>query len=294
MYVIIGATGNTGKEIAHALLAAGKKVRVIGRDADKLKAFTEKGAEAAVGSADDAAFLTKAFAGATAVYGMLPPNLQAEDMRAHQNKTAKAITEAVQKAGVKYFVTLSSVGAHLAKDAGVVQGLYDFEQMLNKLSGVNVLHLRPTYFMENLFWQIGTVKQMNIVGTPINGDMKFPMIATKDIAVVATDRLIKLDFTGHSHQYLLGSRDVSYREVTTILGKAIGKEALPYVQFPYEDARGAMVGMGMSPSVADAFIVFQKSLNAGNIAEDAKRDAKSTTPTTIEEFAKTWAYAYNA
>lgn len=293
MYVITGATGNTGKEIAEALLAADKKVRVIGRSADKLKSLAGKGAEAAVGSLDDAAFVTKAFTGATAVYAMIPPDLQTPDMRAYQNRIGETITNAVRGAGVKHIVALSSVGAHLPKDAGVVQGLYDFEQMLNKLDGTNVLHLRPTYFMENLFWQIGTVKQMNIFGSPIKGDTRFPIVATKDIAVIATKRLVKLDFSGKSVQYILGARDVTYNELAQVLGKAIGKEA-PYVQFPYDDARNAMIGMGMSAGVADAFIEFQKSMNDGKITSDAKRDVNSTTTTTIEEFAQIWAGAYRA
>ncbi len=294
MVVITGATGNTGNEIARRLMAAGMPVRVIGRDRQKLKSLTDRGAEAAVGSLDDAGFLAQAFANAVAVYAMIPPNLQAADGRGHQNTIGRAMTEALQQSGVPHVVSLSSVGAHLPKDSGVVQGLYDFEQMLNEMNGLHVMHLRPTYFMENLFWQIGTVKQMKIMGSPIRGDLTFPMIATKDIAAYAAERLIKLDFSGYSHQNLLGPRDVTYQEVAGILGRAIGMDSLSYVQFPYEEARPAMIGMGMSPSIAEAFIVFQRALNDGRIMEDAHRDEKSSTATSIEEFAHTWAAVYNA
>ena len=63
MYVITGATGNTGRAVAEILLAAGKPVRVIGRSEDKLKALADKGAETAVGSLEDEGFLVEAFNG---------------------------------------------------------------------------------------------------------------------------------------------------------------------------------------------------------------------------------------
>ena len=48
MYVVTGASGNTGKIIARTLLDAGKDVRVIGRDAENLKELTSQGAAAAI------------------------------------------------------------------------------------------------------------------------------------------------------------------------------------------------------------------------------------------------------
>jgi uncharacterized protein YbjT (DUF2867 family) len=293
MYVITGATGNTGREIAQALIAAGKKVKVIGRSADKLKMFTGQGAEAAVGSLDDAAFLTKTFTGATAVYAMIPPNLQAENMRAYQNKIADALVAAVKNANVKYVVTLSSLGAHLTEKAGVVQGLHDMEQKFNELNGVNVLHLRPTYFMENTLGSIGMIKNMGINGSPIKADLKFPIVAAKDIAQKAFERLSKLNFSGKSVQYILGPRDVTYGEITRILGMEIGKPDLKYIEFPYADAEKAFIGFGFSPSVAGAFIEFQKSMNEGLIVEKNIRNADTTTPTTLEEFSKIFAALYN-
>jgi len=42
MYVILGATGNTGSIIANFLLSAGKKVRVVGRDSGRLQRFGQR------------------------------------------------------------------------------------------------------------------------------------------------------------------------------------------------------------------------------------------------------------
>ncbi len=292
MYVITGATGNTGKEIAAALLAAGQEVTVIGRSAERLQPLVAKGAKPAIGSLDDANFLAKTFQGAKAVYALIPPNYAAENFRAYQNRIADALVSAVKQAGVKYVVALSSVGAHLTEKAGVVQGLYDMEQKFNQLKDVHVLYLRPTYFMENLLGQIGTIKQMGIMGSPLKPDLKFPIIATKDIAAVGAKRLLALDFTGKSVQYILGARDVTNNEIATVFGKAIGKPDLKYVQFSYADAKNAMVGMGLSASAAEAMVEFMQSMNEGRALSDVRRTPENTTPTTLEAFAKIFASIY--
>src|ERR1700719_3217415 len=110
MIVITGATGNTGRPAVEALLASGEKVRVIGRDAKKLEPFTQKGAEAFVGNAEDAQQMSKAFLGATAVY-LLIPQADHEDFRAYQDAVSDAYWKAVSGARVPYAVTLSSLGA---------------------------------------------------------------------------------------------------------------------------------------------------------------------------------------
>jgi uncharacterized protein YbjT (DUF2867 family) len=110
MYVVTGATGNTGKLIAQALLSKGKKVRIIGRDKVRLQSLVEKGAEVFIGSLGDSAAMTKAFSGAKAVYAMIPPNLSALDNRAYQNTVGDALAKAITAARVSYVVNLSSVG----------------------------------------------------------------------------------------------------------------------------------------------------------------------------------------
>src|ERR1700745_3143370 len=79
MYVILGASGNTGSIITDSLLSKGQKVRVMGRDSGRLQRFWRQGAEAFTANVSDAAALTKAFSGARAGYLMLPPTTSRED-----------------------------------------------------------------------------------------------------------------------------------------------------------------------------------------------------------------------
>jgi len=292
MYVITGATGNTGKTIALSLLEAGKKVRIIGRDAEKAKELIEKGAELFQGSTDDVELLKKAFDGATAVYAMLPMDMQTEDYTAFQMKYATAIADALVASKVKYVVSLSSQGAHLESGTGVVLGLHKMEELFNQIEGLNTLHLRPTYFMENTLGMVGLVKESGIMGSPVKGDLSLPVIATKDIANYAAKRLSALDFEGKGYQDLLGARNVTYSEMAKVYGASIGKPDLNYVEFSYEDFKGAFMGMGASENVADNMNEFIEKLNSGEITSVERNDA-NTTPTTIEEFAHTFSYVYN-
>ena len=293
MIVVTGATGNVGSRIAHLLLDGGQKVRVISRHADRMQPLVDKGAEAATGSLDNTEFLTTAFEGASVVFAMIPSDPAAQDIRAYQNKVGESIATAVQHTGVKHVVNLSSIGAHLPEHAGIVQGLHDQEQRLNRMHGVNIVHLRPTYFMENLYMQIDMIKNMGIVGSALRGDLKFPIVATKDIAEAAVPYLTKLHFSGSQIRYLLGPRDVDFEEITRVLSKAVGKDGVKYMQFPYDQAKHGMLQFGVSESVADAMTEMQKSMNDGPFLADYKRTPETTTRTSLEEFAEQFAAAYH-
>lgn len=291
---VTGAAGNVGKELALKLLARGIRVRAIGRSADRLQTLTHQGAETWVGSLEDETFLVKALQGVEAVFAMVPPNYVAPDVRAHQKRIVAAIGSALEKAGVKQAVTLSSIGADLPSGTGPIAGLYDLEQRLNAIAGLNLVHLRAAFFMENHLRSVGLIKSMGLNGSPFKTDLPLPMIATRDIATAAAELLAAPSFSGKSARELLGPRDYSSAEATTILGRAIGKPDLRYLEFPYQEARKAMLGMGFSESMADLFVEMQRAMNEGRLVVREKRSAANSTPTTLEEFAKTFAAVYNA
>src|ERR1051326_4232737 len=97
MYVVTGATGNTGRVIANRLLDQGKKVRVIGRSRERLQPFVASGAEAFIADLGDKAALTQAFTGAEAVYAMIPPNPASQDYRSEQHRVGGAIAAALDR-----------------------------------------------------------------------------------------------------------------------------------------------------------------------------------------------------
>ena len=138
MYVILGATGKTGSIVANSLLDKKKKVRVVGRDNKKLAAFTSRGAEAFTANITDEKALTRAFTGAEAVYAMIPPDLANDNYRGFQSLASNAIAKALENAGVRHAVTLSSFGADKPEKTGPIAGLHEMESKL-KLLGLKQL-----------------------------------------------------------------------------------------------------------------------------------------------------------
>jgi len=286
MYVILGATGKTGSVVANSLLDKKKKVRVVGRDHKKLAAFTGRGAEAFTANVTDEKALTHAFTGAEAVYAMIPPDLANDNYRGFQSLAGNAISKALENAGVKHAVTLSSVGADKPDKTGPIAGLHELESKLNVIRGLDVLHLRAGYFMENTLPQVGIIRNLGRMAGPVDLDVALAMIATKDIGAAAAEALLKLEFKGKQTQELQGQRNLSYQEAAVIIGQAIGKPGLDYVRLPDDQVLQAMTLMGMSKNVAALILEMANGINRGHVKTLEPRSAKNTTPTTFEQFVR--------
>lgn len=286
MYVVLGASGNTGSVAAETLLKKREKVRVVGRDKSRLAPLVSQGAEAFVADVSDAQALTKAFEGARAVYAMLPPDMASNDFRAEQDRVTNSIATALEAARVTHVVSLSSVGADKDSKTGPVLGLHEMEARFNRIPGLNVLHLRAGYFMENTLAQAGIIQHLGKAAGPIRADLPLPMIATRDIGIAAADELAKLQFAGQQTRELLGQRDISYTEVARIIGAAIGKPDLSYAQLPAEQVIQAMTQMGISRNVAELLCEMSGSLNRGHLQALEARSATNTTSTSFENFVR--------
>ncbi len=283
--VITGATGHIGAQLVHALLAQGHRVTAVARASPRLDALTQAGATPAAGDVQDVAFLTGVLRGADAAFLLVPPDVKDPDVLAHHDQTAAAMVQAVQAAGLRRAVNLSSARADQPANNGPL--FLRQEERLNGLAGLTVAHLRPAYFMDNLLAQVGLIKRMGSAGSAMRPDLRFPMVATKDIAAKATELLGAEGFENHAAHYLLGPRDYSMQEAAPILGQAIGQPELRYVQFRYEDARKGLLQAGVSESMADLMDDMIRNANEGKEVATDVRTAASTTPTTLEAFAQT-------
>ena len=283
--VVTGATGNIGTALVHELLGRGHRVTAVARPSTRLDALAQAGATPQAGNLQDVAFLTQALRGADAAFLMIPPAMQEPDFLAYSQRTGEAIAEAVRAAGLTQAVHLSSIGADEASGTGPVLGLHWQEARLNDIQGLQVAHLRPAYFMENLLANIGLIQHMGIAGSALRPDLRFAMVATKDIAARAA-QLLDQGVEAGVH-YLLGPHHYSMQEATAAIGQAIGRHELAYVQFPYDQARQGMVQAGLSESMAGLYDEMTRNMNEEKIMAKEQRTPENTTPTTIEEFAQT-------
>jgi len=286
MYTILGATGNIGSVITKKLLEKGETVRVVGRNAARLQQYVHRGAEAFVADIKDPEALTKALTGARAAFLMMPPGMTSPDYPAEQEVESHAVSTAARNSGLQYAVNLSGIGAQAPAGTGPILGLHDSERKLNAVERLNVLHLRPAYFMENHLSAVQMIQMMGIFGGALKPDLKIPMIATRDVGAYAAERLLKLDFSGKQTQELLGERDLNMTEVAAVISRGIGKPDLRYAQFSYEQVEQTLVQMGLSAKTAAYLIEMFQGFNHGIVAGLEPRSATNTTPTSMETFVK--------
>ena len=282
MITILGATGHVGGIVAGMLKKSGVPVRLVARSADKLRARVGRRADAMAGDAQDTAFLVKAFQGSDAVFTLLPPDPAAADFHQYADRVGESIARALEISRIDHVVNLSSIGAELSAGTGPIAALHRQEERLNTISGLNVTHLRAAYFMENLLMNIPLIRSQGMNGTALRGDLKMPMIATKDIAAFAAERLVKRDFARSSVRYLLGREDLTMSEATMTIGIKIGKPNLPYIAFSYAEAQQGMERSGLSRDVSRLYLEMSRAFNERRII--ARRSAENTTATSFSEF----------
>jgi uncharacterized protein YbjT (DUF2867 family) len=282
MIAILGATGKVGSKIAALLKKQRIRTRLVARSVDRLRTMVDRQTDAMAGDAGDTHFLVKAFQGADAVFTLIPPDLRTDNFREYANRIGGSIAEALEISRIAYVVNLSSIGAELAGRTGPITGLHDQEERLNRISGLNVLHVRAAYFMENLLMNRDLILSKGINGGTIRGDIRLPMIATADIASFCADRLVRRDFSGSSAVSLLGSRDLSMIEATMSIGIKIGKPNLPYIMFSEKDAEEGLVAAGLSREMSKQYIEMSAAFNEGRIK--AFRTPENTTQTSFDEF----------
>jgi uncharacterized protein YbjT (DUF2867 family) len=294
-FAIIGATGNIGHVLTEELLKKGHKVHAIGRDKTKLQKLKDKGAETFAISLEDSNALADVFKGCDAVFSFIPPSTTTDNYEEYQNKVGEAIVQAIKKAKINHVLNLSSIGAQHAEGLGPVNGLHHHEKRLNAISGLNVLHFRPGYFMENFLMYIPLIKNAGIFGSLLPENFKNPVIATRDIGVKAAEFLDKLKFTGQSIFEFVGPKEISMSEVTSIIGKAIGKPDLKYKQFSAAEAEKGMLAQGIKPSIVKMLVEMYQSISKGKLFTPTQQiTPEHKAKTTFEEFSKKFAEAYNA
>lgn len=291
-FVVTGSLGNISLPLTRQLLAEGHEVTVISSKHEKVEQIEALKAKAAIGSVTDLGFLSRVFSDADAVYTMVPPFFGAPDWKKYIADVGKNYAEAIKIAGVKYVVNLSSIGAHMPEGCGPVSGLYFVEKALDELRGVNVKHLRPGFFYTNLLSNAGMAKHMGIVGGNYGENATLTLVYPGDIAEVAAEEMLNLDFSGKSIRYIM-SEEKSTNEIAAILGKAIGKPELGWVNFSDEETIGGMLQAGVPEEIARNYAEMGGAIRSGEMISDYLKNKPSTFgKTKLESWAPVFAAIY--
>ncbi|GAA0947259.1 NmrA family NAD(P)-binding protein [Pseudonocardia zijingensis] len=284
MITVMGATGNVGRKVVQQLLAQGETVRAVGRNPEALAELAAAGAQIHAGDAADAAFLTEAFRGADAAHTMLPYSPGATDFRAEQECLGTAIAAAVRDSGVRTVVAVSSLGAELPSGTGfIAASLHPQERRLRALEGVDVLFLRPGLFFESVAAAAEVIEATGVNLDVVAPDVAVPMVSTHDVAEAAATALRARDWSGFEVREVLGPRDLTYPEATRILGAAMGRPDVPYVQVSGDEMVAALVQAGFTSETAALQVEMATAISTGTITPREGRTARSTTHTRFED-----------
>ena len=291
--IITGSLGNISKPLATELIKNGHTVTVISSKADKQAAIESLGATAAIGLLDDAHFLTDTFAGADAVYCMIPPNFAAPDQLAHYQAIGRSYVQAIRQSGVKRVVHLSSWGAHRETGTGFIVGSHHVEGVLNELTDVAVTHLRAGYIYYNLFNYMGMIKGAGMIGANYGGDDQLVLVAPADIAVAAAEELIAPHIEpGHTIRYV-ASDERTPNEIAHSLGGAIGKPDLHWVTFTNEQLKSSMEQRGLPAHIIENSMELGNSIHNGTLRENYDQHKPATMGRVkLADFANEFAAAF--
>ena len=295
--IVTGSLGHISKPLTQELVQKGHDVTVISSNPERKDAIEAFGAKAAIGSMEDAGFLTATFTGADAVYVMetmggnrfFDPNL---DIVAAINKIGNNYKQAILHSGIKRVVHLSSIGAHTDKDNGLLAFHYNVETILNSLpTDIAITFMRPVGFYYNLLGFINNIKTQGFIATNYGGDSKKPWVSPLDIAEAVAEELLT-PFKGRKIRYV-ASDEISCNDLASLLGQAIGKPDLKWVVIPDEQMLQGMIAKGMNPKIAAGFVEMNASTNNGALYEDYYRNKPTLGNRKFKEYAKEFAEVYN-
>lgn len=277
MFVITGVTGQVGGQIARALLTEGVSVRAVLRDAAKASTWTGLGCETALAAMDDAAALADAFAGAEAVFVLLPPVFNPTPGYAETRANVAALVTALQQVRPRRVVALSTIGAQATQDSLLTQ-LQIMERAFEALP-MPVAFLRAAWFMENTAWDIDGARSLGVLSSFLQPlDKKVPMVATTDVAATAV-RMLREVWEGHRVVELEGPHRITPLELAAALGRVLGREVVAKpVPRPTWDALFRSQGMS-NPAPR---IRMLDGFNDGWIEFEGGCDASLKGPTEIE------------
>ncbi len=267
---ITGSLGNISKPLVITLVAQGHEVTVISSSAEKQTEIEALGANAAIGSLEDAEFITSAFNGADAVYTMVPPGNYFDhnfDILVYYVGMGNRYAEAIARAGIKRVVNLSTIGGNLAEGNGILVGAHNVELILNRLpADVIVTHIRPNSFYYNLFGYVNMIKHTGVIAANYGGPAIIPWVSPIDIAEVIAEEIVQHPTERNIRR--VGSEDLSGDETAKILGEAIGKPDLKWIVVSDEETINGLTSIGMNPKIAAGLVEMYAALASGLLAED--------------------------
>lgn len=283
MIVVTAPTGLIGRQVVENLLLSDEQIRVIVRDPSRLSAPTRARVEVVQGSHGDTDVVNRAFAGADALFWLVPPDPRAKSVEAAYVDFTRPACEAIKRHGIRRVVDITALGRGLpvAEHAGYVTASLAMNDLVQS-TGVSYRALAMPSFMDNIIRQLEPIKSKGMFFSPISGDRKLPACATRDIAAVAARLLLDSSWSGQKEVAVLGPEDLSFNDMAQIMSDVLGKP-IRFQQISFEAYKSRFIELGMSEAMAAGMTDMAAAKNNG-LDNAAPRTPESTTPTSFRQW----------
>jgi len=304
--VITGSLGNISYPLTQILVGQQHSITVISSNQKKQTEIESLGATAAIGTFEDIGFLTTTFAGADAVYCMIPLSFTEPDLLVYLRRIANNYLQALQQAKIKRVVVLSGWAADLVEGEKV-------EDVFDALTGVAVTFMRPAVFYTNFYQSMDLIKGKGLIGKFLTlrysglwallsgktgllmgncgGDDRTVFVSPKDIAAAVAEELV-LQPDKTTIRYV-GSEEMTCNEAARIIGSAIGKPWLKWVLISDKQMLQGLKMAKLPQKLAESLVEMQATMHSGKTLENFQRSRPKLGNVKLAEFAKEFAQVYS-
>ena len=305
--IVTGSLGNVSKPLTKLLADQGHNVTVISSDPKKQAAIESLKATAAIGSIEDAGFLTKTFKSADAVYAMIPMPFTDTDPQNYLAKMAANYVKAIKQAAVPRVVAMSGWAADL------IPGENAEDVFTEGLKNTSITILRPASFYNNFYQSMGLIRGKGLLGKFLTlrysglkalltgrtgllmgnccGDDRTVFVSPRDIADAIAEELVALP--DHTTIRYVGSEEMTCNEAATIIGAAVGKPWLKWVRITDKQMLQGLKMAKLPEKLAELLVAMQAVMHNGKPLENFHRNNPKMGKIKLADFAKEFATVYN-
>jgi NAD(P)H dehydrogenase (quinone) len=277
LFLISGATGNTGDTTVRLLLDRGHRVRAfVHREDGRSESLAAAGAEIAVGDLLDFEAVSAAMEGADGGYFCYPiaPGLL---------EASAFFAQAAVAAGVRSVVNMSQISARRDAKSHAAQNHWIAERLLDR-TPLLTAHVRPTFFAEWLDWYWATDGTSGVIRLPM-GDGRHAPIAGEDQAYVIAAILEHPEPHDGKVYPLVGPVELNQDGIAEAIGASLG------IPVRYEPIEIAEFSAGLTAKGFPAHLVqhlsnvvqdYRDGIFAGT--NDYVQSIGGKTPMTVQEY----------
>ncbi|MGJ1412837.1 NAD(P)H-binding protein [Sphingobacterium thalpophilum] len=280
---IAGATGNIGARIVQQLDNSAHKLVLLSRNIEaetQLKNDNIALINTDIANKEQVIANTK---GVDALFWMVPPLIHVASLRDLYQTITSAGVEAVKENKIKKVVLLSAIGAGAKEHLGTVSYVGDMEKAFDTLNDVDVLALRPGYFMENFLMQKDLIVQKGIFNFPYDPEHDIPFISTDDIADAAAKYLVDKQWSGHWKLHLMGKENLTMTQIAQLFSKHLNK-TVRYEKVSINHFENLFRSFGANEVVIEEMVELFEALGDPNGVYALPRTFETTTATSFSKF----------